>query len=576
MKLLRFKITDKFRALQAGFEVHFLREWDYGKAAEFNPYVLAGPNGSGKSNILEALAAIFYHVECIYLNSRPPIFDYDEEDNPAGFRADKSIPNAFELEYLFPLSLEKRPIISSFIKINEVPIARIKICKEPAQEPEVHWLNRADFEEGAVTRLSRVEIKEFLPKFILGYASGQNETLSLPFFKMRFVHFDEYKDRLIRNLDYGQVPEGRLIYLDSAFNQAVVLSNLLLQPDVTLAPFKKEMGIEGIEGFRLIIRKYIAIDEKKQQVYSESLLEEREDEVGTKRKVLDITQKVKPTLEKLEKCSTTSYYDHDYGTLYLDYWVNDATKEAFKLHFGSALDLFQVLQILLTLNLYSVSEDLKKELYQSDSLYVNETVPTLPSDERIMRFKDFIIKKRGVNDIVYGKSLSDGEHQFLQTLGLCLLFKDENCLFLLDEPETHFNPEWRAIFNSRLRDCFEEGKAKSTMREMLVTTHTPFLISDSPKEYVLLFEKDENTQHIEVRQPNFNTLGASINKITIEAFKKFETIGDFAGSKLRALEKRFNEGKNSDDFITEASNLLGDSVEKVLFLNKVIESRRDK
>ena len=31
MKLLRLKLNSDFRSLTAGFEVHFLREWDRGK-----------------------------------------------------------------------------------------------------------------------------------------------------------------------------------------------------------------------------------------------------------------------------------------------------------------------------------------------------------------------------------------------------------------------------------------------------------------------------------------------------------------------------------------------------------------
>ena len=129
---------------------------------------------------------------------------------------------------------------------------------------------------------------------------------------------------------------------------------------------------------------------------------------------------------------------------------------------------FQAFQILLTLNLYTVSEKLKKELYQSESLFVNETVPILPSDERIMRFKDFWLQKRGVKEGILSKSLSDGEHQFLHSLGLALLYKDKRCLYLLDEPETHFNPDWRAKFISRLRDCFNDESAKNKIREMLI------------------------------------------------------------------------------------------------------------
>jgi ABC-type branched-subunit amino acid transport system ATPase component len=71
MKLLRLKLGEKFRGLQAGFELDFLREWDRDKANDFAPYVLAGPNGCGKSNVLEVLAAIFYQLECQYLIYRP-------------------------------------------------------------------------------------------------------------------------------------------------------------------------------------------------------------------------------------------------------------------------------------------------------------------------------------------------------------------------------------------------------------------------------------------------------------------------------------------------------------------------
>jgi len=59
MKLVRFKLDTAFRSLPEGFEVHFLREQEWGRCFDFAPFCLAGRNGSGKSNILEALAAIF-------------------------------------------------------------------------------------------------------------------------------------------------------------------------------------------------------------------------------------------------------------------------------------------------------------------------------------------------------------------------------------------------------------------------------------------------------------------------------------------------------------------------------------
>ena len=86
MKLLRFKVTtpEGFRSLQSGFEIYFLRDFDYPLAHDFNPTILAGRNGSGKSNILEALANIFYHLDCMYNDYLPQGFLVSEE-NPKGF-----------------------------------------------------------------------------------------------------------------------------------------------------------------------------------------------------------------------------------------------------------------------------------------------------------------------------------------------------------------------------------------------------------------------------------------------------------------------------------------------------------
>jgi restriction system-associated AAA family ATPase len=564
LKLIRLKIDDPkgFRSFQPGFEIRFLKELNFDKIDEFNPYVIAGRNGSGKSNILEVLASIFYHIECCHLNYRPDNFEYDEETNPNGFRAELAAPDAFVIEYFFPFSWDR-----------QTSNARILIKKESQKEPEVHWINRGDFEDKKETKLSSIEIKKFLPSYIIGYSSGQNEILSLPFFKMRFIHYDEYKDSIKNQTGYRTQPEGRLVFLDNDFSQAVLLSNLLLQDKEILKPFDQELGIEDIKTFRIIIRTHIkSFDED----FPKTLLEENEDEFGETYKTLKITQQLQTAIDKLKKCSTCQYYEYSSEMLYLDYKVNAATKEAFNLHFGNPIDLFKTFQILLTLNLFSVSENLKKELYESSSLYVNETVPVLPSDERIFRFKDFVLKKKGISGTVYNKSLSDGEHQFLHAIGLSLLFREENALILLDEPETHFNPDWRAKFISTLRDCFKTGHASTTMREMLITTHTPYMISDSRPEHVLLCDKSFTTNNIKVTNPDFNTLGASINKITMKAFGKLETIGGYAETLLDDIKKRFEAGESKQALLDEVNALLGDSVEKILFIKRILNSMEKK
>jgi restriction system-associated AAA family ATPase len=193
-----------------------------------------------------------------------------------------------------------------------------------------------------------------------------------------------------------------------------------------------------------------------------------------------------------------------------------------------------------------------------------------------MRFKHGSLIKEGVSETIYIKALSDGEHQLVHTIGLCLLFRHEPALFLLDEPETHLNPDWRASYISTFRAALEADAAtKNVMREVLLTSHSPFIISDCQKENVLIFEKNKDGK-VEWHNPDFNTFGASANAITIKVFGRKETIGDYALGKLEALRQRLKDGENPDALIEEAGKNLGESVEKVLFVNQALDKEEGK
>lgn len=568
MKLLRLKITDPagFRSLQAGFEYHFRTPWELQDEQGFAPFVLAGPNGSGKSNLLEVLAAIFYQLEVSRVR---------RSFLPAtGFENDQGSPDGFELEYLIRLP-EESGIPSS------APQAHVQVVKELEHSPTITWLNRGEFGSDHLASISEDERDWLLPQHVVGYSSGENQILSLPFFKMRFVQFDEYWDALKNQFPYPGKPETRLAYLDSSFSQAILLCSLLFQDADASNPFLEDIGIEALKEFRIIIRRSIPLSSVQADDFKLSNNGQNHPAVikdpDTNTFSLNLMKlleadaysapKFDPIVTRLKRCATCSFVDENTDTLYLDYYVNDATRNAFRDNFErSPIVLFQAFQVLLALNLYSVSETLKSDLYRSDSHYVSETVPILASDERIMRFKFVKFSKEGVAQPAMLKSLSDGEHQLLHSLGLCLLFKQTTCLFLLDEPETHFNPDWRANFATRVRECFAGSEDK---HEVLITTHTPFLISDSKPDKVLVFSK-ENGQ-VTITKPDYNTLGASINKITMNTFKKRETIGRHAQSILEELRSRFEQGEDGQQIVAELNQQLGDSVEKVLLIKTILD-----
>jgi predicted ATPase len=74
-----------------------------------------------------------------------------------------------------------------------------------------------------------------------------------------------------------------------------------------------------------------------------------------------------------------------------------------------------------------------------------------------------------------------------------------------------------------------------------------------------------------IAPPGYNTLGASINKITMTTLKKGETIGGIAQEKLGKFHSRFLSG--AEDLVVLAQQIereLGDSVEKILLIKAIL------
>lgn len=586
MKLLRLKLHTAFRSLPKGFELYFLRDFDYGEATDFNPYILAGMNGSGKSNVLEALAEIFYHLDCIYLQYKPAYFDKSKE-NKNGFDPKISPINAYEIEYFTHLDQE-------LFSGADTYKAHIKITKKVKERPVIEWLNETELR--TPQELTQLETKSLLPEYVVGYASGNNETLSIPFYKSRILQYDEYLSNLEAQEFISPAPESSLVYLDERYSQAIILTNLLMwnqgESDThnVLQPFKDYVGLLDIESFRLVLRldKKILIQPKDEEAEKEVKLLEYLMPSATS----ESSPFVRSYIEKLRRCATAVFeeeeqWEEDFleeepnlkSYLYLDYKVNEATKEAFRFHFeNDPLLLFEFFQLLLSLDLCDLSIKEKQYIYNSSNIYlVDDTITKLIEDDRILRFKDFKIQKKKLKKAIYTKALSDGEHQFLHALGLCLLFRNKRTLFLLDEPETHFNPDWKAKFISSIRNCFPEldPYGNRMMREMLITTHSPFLISDSRMEYVLFFKKNAATNKVEsALRPDFQTFGSSVNKIAIRIFGMPNTIGEFAASKLDEFKEelpKLNEKGELEDLIRRTQKALGESVERTLFVNQIFE-----
>lgn len=571
MKLQRLKIESPFRGLVKEedkgkiqpFEIQFrpLFEFDLSENdwKQFHPFCFAGLNGSGKSNVLEALANIFYHLEsCVNVN-QPNNFEISYKE---------STPDVYELEYFIVPKNGNKYVTEEEYSIEK--LWKVLIEKEANKEPNVtaqaypfnenSKIDTASIHPSISTKTS-ASAKKYLPSLVIGYSSGENEILSIPFLKTRLLQYDEYTQALIRKERYEE-PESSLIYIDYEMSQAVLLSNLIFyyqkqnQKDV-LKPIRDELGIKGISRFRMNLRNH--------KIQSEEFTTEQFNILDQILKTENQQDDEDKIIDKFKNCATCSFEKGEH--LVLDFWINDATKKAFELNFGNIFNLFQSFQLLYTLNYRSLDESVKTEVYQSKGYYTDGKIPEPKPIEQTFHFLDYYIEKEiytGETKELLLKNLSDGEQQFLHSLGICLMLKDRNALLLLDEPETHFNPDWRSKFIRTLKDSLVASSSNNLMRDILITSHSPFIVSDCKKHKVFVF-KDGN-----VLNPEINTYGTSVSILLEEIFGKEETISEMALSDIEKLKELPMNTLKEIQKIKEASRNLGESLEKVLLFRQLI------
>lgn len=98
--------------------------------------------------------------------------------------------------------------------------------------------------------------------------------------------------------------------------------------------------------------------------------------------------------------------------------------------------------------------------------------------------------------------LSEGELQMLTVLGLMRITREDHCLFLLDEPDTHLNPIWklryfddiervldRAAGGSLLDDIGPGAPDREVQSQVLITTHDPMMVGSLKREQVHILRR---------------------------------------------------------------------------------------
>lgn len=501
-------------------------------ADRFDPFCLVGMNGSGKSQLLQVIAEMF---QCALHACAP-----DQERT----RGNEAL--LFEAEYLIrpvPSSVSVRVRISRTQEGRRRPVLKIERMSDDA------WVE-CDLVDSATRML--------LPRLVVGYTSGDNETLSLPFLVSRSGYAREVRTQAFASVpgaDAQRIPDTRLMLIDYGTHLEVLVANLLLGAAEQRAFLLNEARLKELYSFRCVIQ------------LAHSAISRLPLAAGRVRKGVQLTDELEKYIENLRSCSTCHSYDEKTETYVFDFWVNESTRLAFGHFWKGAFDLYSALHKLSMLNDLAIPNAARDRLLRDiKTRRFASRLPEPQDEDRVFRFEQVsFVPRTGVGVVDY-VSLSDGEHQLAQILGTMCMASFANVLFLLDEPESHFNPQWRVKFISRLLEVptSEGNRASSSSpcseQDCLITTHAPFVPSDMPKERVLIFRKDESA--VKVRWPDSETYGATYDSILQACFEVRPPLSELAHREINDLMK-----SNDVEAVRDGVGRLGDSVQKIYLMD---------
>lgn len=551
MKLLRLKIASPFRGLpKEGIELHF-RQDNYLPEDINEPVCLVGLNGSGKSNILEVICEVFYYLEIQNVASKKELSKINQRYHSLGFEIEYTI-SRLKWQYAFSqLDTKGADLATENIVIRFSKQANAKVACDANYPTISHRIS-----------IALDKIPFVLPNRIVAYSSGQNELISNPFIKLDFHYFEEFQKRRSSINVSGDLDVNRMFFMDYESNQLVLLSNYLFQEN-SLPDWKD----------RIAFNKKLRID----HLHSFSIKIQFRDH---KKDFIELPSELYVGIEKLKKCASIwtdneSELDKDRPrslknrVVELHFYADQAVRKAFRNIFKTPAELFRLLYLLRLLNMYGytiAARDAIKNAPRGTNL--SDLLPKPSADELVFKIDNILFKKTNTTEPVAYKQLSDGEHQLLHVMGTLMLMQESDVLFILDEPETHFNPEWRAKMISLI---MQNNGNNNNEQDYFITSHSPFIISDCKPNNVYIFNRQGNKMTVETAaQKRLNTFGASVNVLTEEVFNKNESIADYSLATLNEIKNRKFKDIAQIQKAKEDARILGDSVEKTLLFRKLL------
>lgn len=488
MRLDYLKI-DRFKNLN-GFAV------DFDETCQEPVTVVLGRNGSGKSNVFEALVIIFRDL---IKGKATADFGYDLRYTLRGGTVAVRIWN---------------PPTPDDATDSATP-------RPPFTAKDGESINAFSFivtEKGEERRIAKKDIPQFLPRYVVTYYSGVSNRMEHHFFQPQL----EFRDELLK----GNVIPLRPLFYAKPIHSHFALLAFFMTEDPEVTEFLSEYPwIEGLESTLFVLKRPHWAKGQKQRKDGDP-------------RFWYAGGVVKDFLSCVYDCALAPLrlpgriqhsFDQVENTEFLYLYLRDEEKlrklaresvaamqrkgqeetgvgnEAFK-----AAEFFKLLE----------------STFMSDLIY----------ETRIR------VRVRHAGALTF-RELSEGEQQLLTVVGMLRFTRDEDSLFLLDEPDTHLNPAWGMEYLNILRKHADTGNNS----HLLIATHDPLVLTNLRRNQVAILERDSETGMVASFEPEEDPLGMGVQGILRNMFGLRSAVGTEIQAKLDERARLLTLGDKRND-----------------------------
>jgi predicted ATPase len=444
-------------------------------------HALIGQNGTGKSNLIEALITIFRDVDL----DRDAAFDYTLEYEIRGH----------VVRIQADLVKQRRP----FVWVDGDRVSQDYLNKN---DPP----NKMPHDERRGPRL--------LPSHVFAYYSGRNERIETlfqdhqkRFNKLQEITTDEVlpeqvlsnfkgtesdirtiedarKRRETRMKQAGDDRLRRLFYCRGGHSQLVLLA-CLLSVDPVFQKVLKNLHIETLESALFVLKEPHRLREKRRnRKFDEVELNEGDPRFWYARGSV-----VSEFLDSLWQVAWAPIEQE--VTQQIDFRGRTEKQRQMYLYVPNQAKLQELGRLVGGIDSF---------FRYAEGAYIGDLI-----EEVRITVKKRVDGKDGQDGTVSFTQLSEGELQMLTVLGLMRITREDHCLFLLDEPDTHLNPIWKLRYFDDIEgvlnhestgalsgDLVLSSSIYPVQSQVLITTHDPMMIGSLKREQVHILRRQKD------------------------------------------------------------------------------------